>query len=99
MTDEPRSGTGQDCARKRPRPTKWVENRRGQTPEECETGDMSQDNESSAPLGHYDAGDPLYIVQDKDGRHLSYHKTAEGAEAIRKSYGDTATIQQAELHR
>lgn len=36
--------------------------------------------ENPAPQGHFDAGEPLYVVVNEAGRHLSHHRTAEGAE-------------------
>jgi hypothetical protein len=43
------------------------------------------DETVDAPLGRYDAGDPLWVVVDKEGRHLSHHRTSHGAEGIKRN--------------
>jgi hypothetical protein len=53
---------------------------------------------NDAPIGHFDAGVPLYIVRDESGEARSYHSTEEGANAVRSGYGEKATIDQSTLH-
>jgi hypothetical protein len=52
----------------------------------------------NAPLGHFDAGEDLFIVVDEEGKHRSYHRTERGAKAVREGYGVKATISKAKLH-
>jgi hypothetical protein len=54
--------------------------------------------DSPAPLGRFEAGEPLYVVVNKAGEHLSHHLTADGAEAILASLPEAVGIDVSELH-
>jgi len=59
---------------------------------------MSQDN-SAAPLAHFDEGEPIWVVLDKDGRSLSINRTEEGAKAADEGYGGNNEIIPMSLYR
>jgi hypothetical protein len=46
---------------------------------------MSADD-TATPAGHFDEGETIYYVHDKDGLPLSFHRSTQGAEtALRVS--------------
>ncbi|MGK2867804.1 MAG: hypothetical protein ACSLFA_14375 [Mycobacterium sp.] len=51
------------------------------------------------PLGAVVAGEPLYIVVDESGGHLSHHRTPEGAQSAWDSVPDAVGIHESELHQ
>jgi hypothetical protein len=52
-----------------------------------------------APAGIVDAGEPLYVVVNENGEHLSHHRTPEGAQSAWDSAPDAAGIHETELHQ
>lgn len=52
-----------------------------------------------APSGGVLAGEPLYIVVNEAGEHLSHHRTPEGAQSAWDSAPDAVGIQESELHQ
>lgn len=59
---------------------------------------MSTDD-TATPAGHFDEGEAIYYVYDKDGRPLSFHRTAQGAKTALEFIAGAVAINEASLHR
>jgi hypothetical protein len=59
---------------------------------------MSADD-TATPAGHFDEGETIYYVHDKDGRPLSIHRTTQGAEAALEFTAGAVGINETSLHR
>ena len=59
---------------------------------------MSTDD-TATHAGHFDEGEPIYYVHDKDGLPLSFHRTTQGAQTALESLAGAVGINETTLHR